>query len=50
MPSWSDLQENLNGIEPDQRGRHIAAKLGESVAAVANRHLLYYASSLLQKP
>ncbi len=53
MPSWSDLQEDLNGIEPDQRGGHIAQRLEESVAAVANRYdrnVLYYASSFLQKP
>ncbi len=53
MPSWSDLQEALNRIEPDQRGHHIAEKLRESVAAVAKRYdrnVLYYASSFLQKP
>lgn len=53
MPSWSDLQGDLNGIEPDRRGDHIAQKLGESVAAVAERYdrnVLYYASSFLQKP
>ncbi len=53
MPSWSDLQEDLDGIEPDQRGGHIAQKLRESVAAVANRYdrnVLYYASGFLQKP
>lgn len=53
MPSWSDLQADLNGVEPDRRGDHIAQKLGESVATVAERYdrnVLYYASSFLQKP
>ena len=53
MPSWSDLQEDLNRIEPDQRGDYIAQKLVESVKAVAERYdrnILYYASSFLQKP
>ncbi len=53
MPSWSDLQNDLNRIEPDRRGDHIAQALVESVAAVAKRYdrnVLYYASSFLQKP
>ena len=53
MPSWSDLQEDLNRIEPDRRGELIAETLGESVAAVAERYdrnVLYYSSSFLQKP
>lgn len=53
MPSWSDLQDDLNRVEPDRRGDHIAAKLQESVDAVAERYdrnVLYYASSFLQKP
>ena len=30
--SWSDLQEDLNRIDPDRRGDHIAEKLEESLA------------------
>lgn len=53
MPSWSDLQDDLNRIEPNQRGNYIAEKLQESVGLIArhyNRNVLYYASSFLQKP
>ena len=53
MPSWSDLQDELNGIEPEQRGDHIAGRLRELAAQIGaryDRNVLYYASSFLQKP
>ena len=53
MPSWSDLQHDLERVDPAQRGEHIAKKLRESVEQVAHRYdrnVLYYASSFLQKP
>lgn len=53
MPSWSDLQDELNSIKPDKRGDHIAQKLRESVELIAQRYdrnVLSYASSFLQKP
>ena len=53
MPSWSDLQDELNRIDPVQRGDFLANKSKESVALIARRYdrnVLYYASSFLQKP
>ena len=53
MPSWSDLQDELNGIEPEQRGDHIADRLRQLAAQIGaryDRNVLYYASSFLQKP
>ena len=53
MPSWSDLQNELNGIEPEKRGEFIAQRAHESTALIAQRYgrnVLYYASSFLQKP
>ncbi len=49
MPSWSDLQSDLNTVAPDQRGDHIANKLQASIASVAkhyDRNILYYAKAL----
>ena len=53
MSSWSDLQDRLNSIEPDKRGEFIAEVSRDSTARIAehyDRNILYYASSLLQKP
>ena len=53
MPSWSDLQDELNRIEPDKRGDYIAESSRQLVALIAQRYdrnVLYYASSFLQKP
>ena len=53
MPSWSDLQAELNGIEPEKRGDHIADRsrqLAALIGARYDRNVLYYASSFLQKP
>ena len=53
MPSWSDLQDELSGVELDKRGGHVAGRLQKSVELIAQRYdrnVLYYASSFLQKP
>ena len=53
MPSWSDLQDKLNSIEPDKRGAFIAETSRELTGLIAERYdrnVLYYASSFLQKP
>ena len=53
MPSWSDLQDELSSVEPDNRGDYIAERLRQSTARIAqhyDRNVLYYASSFLQKP
>lgn len=53
MPSWSDLQNDLNCIKPAERGAYIAEKSTKSIKAIAkcyDRNVLYYASSFLQKP
>lgn len=53
MPSWSDLQDELNRTDPDKRGDYIVSRSQESVAFIAERYdrnVLYYASSFLQKP
>ena len=53
MPSWSDLQNELSGIDPKQRGDHIAARSRELTGLLAERHgcnVIYYASGFLQKP
>ena len=53
MPSWSDLQDELNGIDPASRGDHIAEQARQCTARIAghyDRNVLYYASSFLQKP
>ena len=53
MPSWSDLQAELKGIETEKRGDHIAERMRQLAMAIDtryNRNVLYYASSFLQKP
>ena len=53
MPSWSDIQDELNRIGSDKRGDYIAERSLKSAARIAERHdrnVLYYASSFLQKP
>ncbi len=53
MPSWSDLQDEINRVDPGQRGTHIAEKMRISINHIAqhyDRNVLYYASSFLQKP
>ena len=53
MPSWSDLQDELDGIDPASRGDHIAERARQCTARIAghcDRNVLYYASSFLQKP
>ena len=53
MPAWSELQEKLNFIEPQQRGSYLAKEslnFTEQIAERYQRNVLYYASSFLQKP
>ena len=53
MPSWSDLQHELNRIKPEKRGGIVARKSRESVGRIArhyDRNVLFYASAFLQKP
>ena len=53
MPSWSELLEELNQVQPENRGEFIAGKAHEYTARIAkiyDRNVLYYASGFLQKP
>lgn len=53
MPSWSDLQGDLNRIDPSKRGDFLESTTKEAVSLIARRYdrnVLYYASSFLQKP
>lgn len=53
MPGWSDLQDELDRIEPDKQGSFISERLEEYTALIGQhygRNVLYYASSFLQKP
>lgn len=53
MPSWSDLQDQVNDLPPEQRGDFIAGQARECTSRIAQRtgrNVLYYASSFLQKP
>ncbi len=53
MPNWSDLQDELSRIDPDERGNYIAERSRQSAKLIAQRYdrnVLYYASSFLQKP
>lgn len=53
MPSWSDLQDELDRIEPDKQGSYISKRVEEYTALIGQhyeRNVLYYASSFLQKP
>ena len=53
MPSWSELLDDLSGIEQNQRGDHIAEEIRRLVVLIGQRqdcNVLFYASSFLQKP
>lgn len=53
MPSWSDLQDELNNIGSEERGEFIAERCRDTTATIArryNRNVLYYVSGFLQKP
>lgn len=53
MPSWFDLQGELNRIEPENRGDHLAERSRQAIGRIAqhyDRNVLYYASGFLQKP
>jgi len=53
MPSWTNLQNELNQVELNLRGNFIAEKSRQvcnQIATHYNRNVLYYASGFLQKP
>ena len=53
MPTWSELQEELNENPPEQRGPFVARRARETtkqIAELSGCNVLYYASSFLQKP
>ena len=53
MPTWSELQENMDEVPLDKRGEFIAERSSESIAKIAkiyDRNVIYYASAFLQKP
>ena len=53
MPNWSDLLDELNCVEPEQRSTYIGNKSRESTLKISERcgrNVLYYASGFLQKP
>ena len=52
MPTWSELQDELNQVSPEKRGDFLAKKSHQSMTRIADlykRNILYYASSFLQK-
>ena len=53
MPAWSELQDQLNSVEPKDRGSFLAETSFEYISQIAERcqlNVLYYASGFLQKP
>lgn len=53
MPSWSEFQNNLAPLAPNQRGGYIDERMRQWVASISRRYdrnVLYYASGFLQKP
>ena len=53
MPSWSDLLDELEQVEPDEKSAFVADKARETtqkIAGLCDRNVLYYASGFLQKP
>ena len=53
MPTWSELQDELNQVKPEKRGNFIVEKSRQSTMRIADlyeRNILYYASGFLQKP
>ncbi|MDE0511023.1 MAG: hypothetical protein OXI88_04495 [Gammaproteobacteria bacterium] len=53
MPAWSELQDRLNSIEPEDRGSFLAGASLDYISQIAERYqrnVLYYASGFLQKP
>ena len=53
MPSWAELQDELNQVEPADRGGFIANRCQQCtkrIESICGRNVLYYASSFLQKP
>ena len=53
MPTWSELQNELQKKPPQERGPLIAEKCHQTTKQIADtygRNVIYYASSFLQKP
>ena len=53
MASWSELQDEVNRLDPGLRGAWLHSNLkrsAEKIADISKRNVLYYASSFLQKP
>ena len=53
MPTWSDLQDDLNSIDPKKRGNRTVDNLRDSANAIAKRYrrnVLHYASGFLPTP
>ena len=53
MPTWSEFQDELERVEPNQRGSFIVEKSKEycnKIKEITGRNVLFYASSFLQKP
>ena len=53
MPSWSDLQSELQGLDSASREDYLTLKMKELASQIAERYdrnVLFYASSFLQKP
>ena len=53
MPSWSDLLDDLNSIDPERRTACVTQKLRASVRMIAERQhrsVLNYTADFLQTP
>ena len=53
MATWSELQDELEQIQPEGRGDFVAGKSRECIEKIAelfDRNVVYYASGFLQKP
>ena len=53
MPSWSDLQSTINGLDPKPRAEYVDNQLkalAKEIGTHYDRNVVYYASSFLQKP
>lgn len=53
MPAWSELQDRLNSIEPEDRGSFLAGASLDYISQISERYqrnVLYYASGFLQEP
>lgn len=53
MPSWPELQDELNRVQPNSRGDYLAKASRRAIAKISrlyDRNVLLYGSSFLQKP